>query len=56
MPVRISLGFAIAEQDVPVDFQTIYDMAAAAEAEAKKTGRNRCVCKNVLKLPFEQAG
>jgi diguanylate cyclase (GGDEF)-like protein len=54
--VRVSIGFAIAEEGIDTDLDTIRDTAASAEAEAKRTGRNRCVYKTVGIIPFEQAG
>lgn len=54
--VRVSVGFAIAEEGIETDFETIKHLAAAALSEAKKTGRNKCVYKIVPKLPFERAG
>lgn len=56
IPVRVSIGFAIAEEGIETDYETIKHLAAAALSEAKKTGRNKCVFKTVPKLPFEQAG
>jgi len=48
----------VAEPGTPVDFdfEAIKHLAASALAEAKKTGRNRCVFKTLHKLSFEQAG
>jgi diguanylate cyclase (GGDEF)-like protein len=54
--VRVSVGFAVAEEGIDTDYETLKHLAAAALSEAKKTGRNRCVFKVVPKLPFEQAG
>ena len=56
VPVRVSIGFAVARPDVVVDYEVMKHHAAAALAEAKKTGRNKCVYNVVPKLPFEQAG
>ena len=56
IPVRVSIGFAVADAGIETDFETIKHLAAAALSEAKKTGRNRCVFRVVPKLPFEQAG
>jgi diguanylate cyclase (GGDEF)-like protein len=56
IPVRVSIGVAIAEAGVPTDYPTIKETADAALLEAKETGRNKCVYKMVPKLPFEQAG
>ncbi len=56
IPVRVSVGIAIAEAGVPTDYTTIKETADAALLEAKETGRNRCVYRLVPKIPFEQAG
>lgn len=56
IPVRVSLGFAIADQDIPADYEGMKHLAAAALSEAKNTGRNRCVFFTMPRLPFEQAG
>lgn len=56
IPVRVSIGFAIAEENTPTDFEMVKHLSAAALADAKKTGRNRCVFKVVNTPPFEQAG
>jgi diguanylate cyclase len=53
--VRVSIGFGVADPDTPVDFEAIKHLAASALADAKRPGRNRCVYKTLLKLPFEQA-
>ena len=54
--VRVSIGFAVADDGVETDYETIKHLAADALSEAKKTGRNKCVYRVVPKLPFEQAG
>lgn len=56
IPVRVSLGLAIADTGVVADFEGMKLLSSAALAEAKKSGRNRCVYKMLPKLPFEQAG
>jgi diguanylate cyclase (GGDEF)-like protein len=56
IPVRVSIGFAVVEEGVAVDYETLKHEAASALAEAKKTGRNRCVFRSVGKLTFEHAG
>src|SRR5262245_2484569 len=56
IPVRVSLGFAIAEENVVADYEQMKHLAASALAEAKRTGRNRCVYYTMPKIPFEQAG
>jgi diguanylate cyclase (GGDEF)-like protein len=55
IPVRVSIGFAIASSEVETDYETVKHLAAAALSEAKKTGRNRCVYKQVPKFSLEQA-
>ena len=56
IPVTVSVGFAVAEAGVPADYEQMKHIAAAALAEAKMTGRNRCVVQPVGNRPFEQAG
>lgn len=56
IPVRVSIGFAVAEAGIQTDYETIKHLAADALSEAKKTGRNKCVFRTVPSLPFEQAG
>jgi diguanylate cyclase (GGDEF)-like protein len=43
IPVRISIGWAVVETDVRAEYETLKHFAAKALAEAKQTGRNRCV-------------
>ena len=54
--VRVSIGFAIAEDGVIAEYEAMKHLAAAALADAKRTGRNRCVYHTMPKIPFEQAG
>ncbi|MBM4070342.1 MAG: diguanylate cyclase [Planctomycetes bacterium] len=54
--VRVSLGFAVADAGVTAYYEQMKHIAAAALAEAKITGRNRCVFFPVTRHPFEQAG
>jgi diguanylate cyclase len=55
--VRVSLGGAVVEADFETDYDTLKHWASAALAEAKRTGRNRCVHYTLGQLPpFEQAG
>src|SRR5947207_30113 len=56
IPVTVSGGFAVAEAGSPADYEQMKHIAAAALAEAKMTGRNRCVVQPVGNRPFEQAG
>jgi diguanylate cyclase (GGDEF)-like protein len=43
IPVRVSIGFAVAEEGKPADYDKLKHVAAAALSEAKLTGRKRCV-------------
>jgi diguanylate cyclase (GGDEF)-like protein len=52
--VTVSIGFAVAESGVSADYDQMKHIAAAALAEAKVTGRNRCVLHCLH--PVEQAG
>jgi diguanylate cyclase (GGDEF)-like protein len=45
IPVTISGGFAVAESGTSVQYDHLRELAAAALAEAKAAGRNRCVVK-----------
>lgn len=56
IPVRVSIGFAIADEGIQADFEAMRHVAASALAEAKRTGRNRCVYFTMPAIPFEQAG
>ena len=56
IPVTVSLGFAVAEGNVPADYEQMKHIAAAALAEAKVKGRNRCIFHSLTPRPFEQAG
>lgn len=40
--ITVSVGFAVAEPGVPAEQPTIVEVAAAALAQAKASGRNRC--------------
>jgi diguanylate cyclase (GGDEF)-like protein len=55
IPVQISIGFAIAPENVLADYDRLKDLAAAALSEAKRTGRNRCVYHLVSSLTLVQA-
>jgi PleD family two-component response regulator len=48
--VTISIGFAVARGGVAAEYEQLKHAAAAALAEAKATGRNRCVVR-ALELP-----
>jgi diguanylate cyclase (GGDEF)-like protein len=54
--VTVSVGFVVADDGVPADYEQMKHIAAAALSEAKLTGRNRVVIFPVTKHPFEQAG
>jgi diguanylate cyclase (GGDEF)-like protein len=56
IPVRVSIGFAIADEKVEMDYESMKHTAAAALAEAKNTGRNRCVYFPMPRIAIEQAG
>jgi diguanylate cyclase (GGDEF)-like protein len=54
--VTISVGFAVADESVSGEYDHMKHVAAAALAEAKLTGRNRCIVHTLPNRPFEQAG
>jgi diguanylate cyclase (GGDEF)-like protein len=56
IPVRVSIGFAVADSEGPTEYETMKHVAAQALSEAKRTGRNKVVVHHVSKSPFEQAG
>jgi diguanylate cyclase (GGDEF)-like protein len=56
IPVRVSIGFAVAEVGVSADYEHMKHIAAAALNEAKVAGRNRCIIYPIHRPPFEQAG
>jgi diguanylate cyclase (GGDEF)-like protein len=45
--VTVSIGFAVAPLGTPVGYEQLREVAAAALAEAKATGRNRCIVRAV---------
>jgi diguanylate cyclase len=53
--LTVSVGVAVAEAGVPAGFDQMKYVAAAALAEAKAIGRNRCVVR-VLPRPLEATG
>jgi diguanylate cyclase (GGDEF)-like protein len=53
--VTVSIGVAVAEADTPAGYDQMKYVAAAALAEAKSGGRNRCVVR-VLPRPIETNG
>jgi len=52
----VSIGFAVAEHGIGADYDQMKHIAAGALAEAKFTGRNRCILRLMPPRPFEQAG
>jgi diguanylate cyclase (GGDEF)-like protein len=56
IPVRVSIGLAVADGNVSADYESMKHLAASALSEAKRTGRNRCVYYTMPAVPFEQAG
>jgi diguanylate cyclase (GGDEF)-like protein len=54
--VTVSIGCAVAEEGMAADYEQMKHVAASALAEAKMTGRNRCVFRALPPRPFEQAG
>ena len=54
--VQVSIGAAIIDADKETDYDSLKHWASAALAEAKRTGRNRCVYYSLSQPPFEQAG
>lgn len=56
IPVRVSIGFAVAQDGVEAEYDQMKHTAAAALAEAKNTGRNKCVYFSMPQITFEAAG
>jgi len=54
--VRVSIGFAVAEDGQAADYEHMRHVAGAALAQAKVGGRNCCIAYQVNRPPFEQAG
>jgi diguanylate cyclase (GGDEF)-like protein len=54
--VTVSVGFAVADVNVPADYESMKHLAASALAAAKRAGRNRCIYYTMPAHPFEQAG
>jgi diguanylate cyclase (GGDEF)-like protein len=54
--VCVSIGFAVVADGIAADYEAMKHLAASALAEAKRTGRNRCVYYSMPNIPFEQAG
>jgi len=53
--VTVSIGFALAEEGQIADYEHMKHIAASALAEAKMTGRNRCIYHSLPNHSFEQA-
>ncbi len=61
VPVRVSIGWAVADVGATADYEVMKHLAAKALAEAKQTGRNRCIyypvpTQKAEPIPFEEAG
>ncbi len=53
IPVRVSIGFAVADDGMEVDYEQIRHLAATALSQAKSTGRNRCIVLRMPAIPLE---
>ena len=51
IPITVSIGCAVADEDQAADNKQMYALAAAALNHAKKTGRNRYVLYNLRQPP-----
>ncbi len=51
IPLTVSVGFAVAEAGVAVDYDPLKHVASVALGEAKSTGRNRCVIRPLTEDP-----
>ena len=49
--ITVSMGMAVADVGVPANFEQMTEEAAAALAEAKDAGRNRCVVRALPAVP-----
>jgi diguanylate cyclase (GGDEF)-like protein len=57
IPVTVSIGLAVADEGLAADYEQMKHIAAAALAQAKVAGRNRCLVATATAHPFvEQAG
>ncbi len=54
--MRLSIGFAVADDGIEADYEQMKHTAADALSQAKTTGRNRCVYNSMPAVPFEAAG
>lgn len=50
IPLTVSVGFAVADPDSAISYEGLREAATVALAEAKATGRNRCVVRLVGEL------
>jgi diguanylate cyclase len=53
IPVTVSVGFAVADTNMEIDYEYMKLVADRALAEAKQTGRNRCIIRGVEKRPLD---
>jgi diguanylate cyclase (GGDEF)-like protein len=56
IPVRVSIGFAVAEEGEATDYEQMRHVAGEALSQAKISGRNCCIVYPIKHPPFEQAG
>jgi diguanylate cyclase len=49
--VTVSIGFAVADAGVGAEYEELRHVAAEALAEAKSSGRNRCVVRSLRPIP-----
>jgi diguanylate cyclase (GGDEF)-like protein len=56
IPVRVSIGFAVAEDGEATDYEQMRHEAGEALSQAKINGRNCCIVRPIKRPPFEQAG
>lgn len=54
IPVRVSIGFAVADEKTELDYESMKHQAAAALSEAKNMGRNRCIFYPMPRIAVEQ--
>src|SRR5262249_46331843 len=50
--VTVSVGFSVADEELPMAFDRMEIEAAAGEEEAKMTGKNRCVVRAMKQAGF----
>lgn len=51
--VTVSVGFAVADDGLPMAFDRMEIEAASAEEEAKMSGKNRCIVRRVRQTPAQ---